>query len=75
MMVMIVDKLLKTEIIQCADVANWIFSKEMSKEFTKSYVWEILHLTIRLDFFLVLFKIMNYLMPILIHKKVPLAFQ
>ena len=46
-MVVLVDKLLKTQIIECAAVANWIFSKEMMADFTKSYVWEMLHLTIR----------------------------
>jgi nuclear cap-binding protein subunit 1 len=47
MMVVLVDKLLKTQIVECAAVANWIFSKDMMGDFTKSYVWEILHLTIR----------------------------
>ena len=47
MMVVLVDKLLKTQIIECAAVANWIFSKEMVGEFTKLYTWEMLHLTIR----------------------------
>ena len=47
MMVMLVDKYLRTQIVQCAAVANWIFSKEMLPEFTKNYVWEILHATIR----------------------------
>ena len=47
MMVVLVDKLLKTQIVECAAVANWIFSKDMMTDFTKSYVWEILHLTIR----------------------------
>jgi len=59
---MLVDKLLKTEVIQCADVANWVFSKEMSREFTKSYVWEILHLTIRL-----------YIIMLLELEKMPIA--
>ena len=47
MNVIIVDKLLKTQIVECAAVANWIFSKDMVGEFTKVYIWEILHLTIR----------------------------
>jgi nuclear cap-binding protein subunit 1 len=47
MMVMLVDKLLKTQVVECAAVANWIFSKEMVQDFTKLYVWEMLHLTIR----------------------------
>ena len=28
-------------------MANWLFSRDMVTEFTKCYVWEILHLTIR----------------------------
>lgn len=47
MMVVLVDKLLKTQIIACSSVANWIFSKDMVSEFTKAYTWEMLHLTIR----------------------------
>ena len=47
MMVVLVDKMLKTQIVECAAVANWLFSREMVKEFTKAYSWEILHLTIR----------------------------
>lgn len=46
-MVVIVDKLLKTQIVECSSVATWVFSKEMSSEFTKMYLWEILHLTIK----------------------------
>lgn len=47
MMVVLVDKMLKSQIVECSAVANWIFSKEMTGEFTKMYLWEILHLTIR----------------------------
>lgn len=47
MMVVLVDKLLKTQIVECSAVANWIFSKDMVDEFTKLYTWELLHLTIR----------------------------
>nr|CAG4646134.1 EOG090X03JL [Macrothrix elegans] len=43
----VVDKMLKTQIIECCAVANWIFSRHMASEFTRSYIWEILHLTIR----------------------------
>jgi len=46
-MVVLVDKLLKTQVVECAAVANWIFSKEMVQDFTKLYVWEMLHLTVR----------------------------
>lgn len=47
MMCVLVDKLLKTQIVECSAVATWIFSKEMNSEFTKMYLWEILHLTIK----------------------------
>ncbi|XP_054287102.1 nuclear cap-binding protein subunit 1 [Macrosteles quadrilineatus] len=47
MMCVLIDKMLKTQILECSAVANWIFSKEMTAEFTKLYLWEILHLTIR----------------------------
>nr|XP_027217163.1 nuclear cap-binding protein subunit 1-like isoform X1 [Penaeus vannamei] len=47
MMVMLSDKFLRTQIVTCATVANWVFSKEMMPEFTKNYIWEILHGTIR----------------------------
>lgn len=47
MMLVLVDKMLKTQIVECSAVANWIFSKEMAGEFTKTYLWEILHLTIK----------------------------
>lgn len=47
MMIGLVDKFLKTQIVECSAVANWIFSKDLAAEFTRSYVWEILHLTIR----------------------------
>lgn len=47
MMCVLVDKLLKTQIVDCSIVATWVFSKEMSTEFTKMYLWEILHLTIK----------------------------
>lgn len=47
MMVVLIDKLLKLQIVDCSAVATWIFSKEMTGEFTKLYLWEILHLTIK----------------------------
>uniref|UniRef100_A0A4W3HJM5 Nuclear cap binding protein subunit 1 n=1 Tax=Callorhinchus milii TaxID=7868 RepID=A0A4W3HJM5_CALMI len=47
MMAMLVDKMIRTQIVDCAAVANWIFSSEMSPDFTRMYVWEILHSTIR----------------------------
>ncbi|GCB60473.1 nuclear cap-binding protein subunit 1 [Scyliorhinus torazame] len=47
MMAMLVDKMIRTQIVDCAAVANWIFSSEMAHDFTRLYVWEILHSTIR----------------------------
>lgn len=47
MICVLIDKMLKTQILECSAVANWIFSKEMTAEFTKLYIWEILHLTIK----------------------------
>uniref|UniRef100_A0A8C4TKU5 Nuclear cap binding protein subunit 1 n=1 Tax=Erpetoichthys calabaricus TaxID=27687 RepID=A0A8C4TKU5_ERPCA len=47
MISVIVDKMIRTQIVDCAAVANWIFSPEMAHDFTRFYVWEILHSTIR----------------------------
>ncbi|KAG1704386.1 Nuclear cap-binding protein subunit 1 [Nymphon striatum] len=47
MMIVLIDKFLKTQVIECSAVANWIFSPDMTSEFTKGYIWDILHLTIR----------------------------
>jgi len=46
MMVVLVDKLVKTQIDECSAVANWIFSSELSSELTNFYIWEILSSTI-----------------------------
>ena len=46
MMVVMVDKMLKTQIVECASVAKWIFSEDMKQELSCFYVWEILHATI-----------------------------
>lgn len=47
MLVVLIDKLLKTQVIECSAVANWLFSGEMSHEFTSFFVWEIMHSTIK----------------------------
>uniref|UniRef100_A0A8K9WLA9 MIF4G domain-containing protein n=1 Tax=Oncorhynchus mykiss TaxID=8022 RepID=A0A8K9WLA9_ONCMY len=47
MISVLVDKLIRTQIVDCAAVANWLFSPNMAHEFTRFYVWEILHSTIR----------------------------
>ncbi|XP_059175429.1 nuclear cap-binding protein subunit 1-A-like [Physella acuta] len=46
-MVVLVDKLLRTEVVECSSVANWLFSFEMQHDFTSFYVWEIMHSTIK----------------------------
>lgn len=46
MVCVLVDKMLKTQIVECSAVATWLFSKEMAPFFTHSCLWEILHLTI-----------------------------
>ncbi|XP_022663148.1 nuclear cap-binding protein subunit 1-like [Varroa jacobsoni] len=48
MMQGIIDKLLKTQVIDASAVANWVFSEELKADFTKAYLWEILHSTIRI---------------------------
>jgi hypothetical protein len=46
MIIVIVDKLLKTQIVECSSVVKWIFSDEMRIDLTSFYAWEILHSTI-----------------------------
>jgi hypothetical protein len=46
MIVVIVDKMLKTQIVECSSVVKWVFSDGMRTELTSFYVWEILHSTI-----------------------------
>ena len=46
MMVVLVDKLVKTQIVECPAVANWVFSSELGSELTNFYIWEILSSTI-----------------------------
>merc|ERR1712127_552780 len=47
MLVVLIDKLLKTGVVECAAVANWVLSKDMVPEFSKCYIWEIVHITVR----------------------------
>ncbi|XP_077870446.1 nuclear cap-binding protein subunit 1 [Saccoglossus kowalevskii] len=47
MMGVLIDKMLRTQIVDCASVANFLFSKDMENDFTRLYVWEIMHSTIR----------------------------
>lgn len=41
-----VDKMLKTQIVDCPSVVKWIFSDAMRVEFTSFFVWEIFHSTL-----------------------------
>ncbi|MGH0133444.1 UNVERIFIED_CONTAM: hypothetical protein FKN15_077359 [Acipenser sinensis] len=47
MISVLIDKMIRTQIVDCAAVANWIFSPDMAHDFTRFYVWEILHSTVR----------------------------
>uniref|UniRef100_A0AAX7SNL4 MIF4G domain-containing protein n=1 Tax=Astatotilapia calliptera TaxID=8154 RepID=A0AAX7SNL4_ASTCA len=47
MIAVLVDKLIRTQVVDCAAVANWLFSQDMAHEFTRLFIWEILHSTIR----------------------------
>jgi hypothetical protein len=35
MIAVLVDKMIRTQIVDCAAVANWIFSSELSRDFTR----------------------------------------
>ncbi|ESO92366.1 hypothetical protein LOTGIDRAFT_190753 [Lottia gigantea] len=47
MLVVLVDKLLRTQIVECSAVANWLFSDSMKQDFISGYLWEIMHSTIK----------------------------
>ena len=47
MIVVLVDKMLRMQIVDCSSVAKWIFSPEMAPDFTRMYTWEMMHSTIR----------------------------
>ncbi|XP_072015852.1 nuclear cap-binding protein subunit 1-like [Amphiura filiformis] len=47
MIFVLVDKMLRTQIVTCPAVVNWIFSPYMAEDFTKLFTWEILHATLR----------------------------
>ena len=47
MISVLVDKMIRTQIVDCAAVANWLFSQDMAHEFTRfatlfnSLIWKI----------------------------------
>ncbi|OQV15750.1 Nuclear cap-binding protein subunit 1 [Hypsibius exemplaris] len=45
-MIVLVDRLLRMQLIDAASVVNWIFSKDMKLHFSQHHVWEILQQTI-----------------------------
>ncbi|OTF74987.1 nuclear cap-binding protein subunit 1-like protein [Euroglyphus maynei] len=47
LMVILIDKLMKSEVLPHSTVAIWVFSKANSNEFMNFYMWEILHSTIK----------------------------
>lgn len=47
LIVVLCEKLMKSEVLQYSSVAIWIFSKANSDEFMEFYMWEILHSAIK----------------------------
>lgn len=43
MIVVMVDKMLKTQIVECASVVKWAFSDTIREAFTSFFLWEIVH--------------------------------
>lgn len=39
MIAVLVDKMIRTQIVDCAAVANWLFSQDMAHEFTRC-LWD-----------------------------------
>lgn len=46
MVVVMVDKFLKTQIVECSSVIKWVFSDDMKPYFSSFYLWEIIHSTV-----------------------------
>ncbi|EDO33158.1 predicted protein [Nematostella vectensis] len=47
MTIILVDKLIRMQVVECTAVINWLLCKDMSQDFTKSYTWELMTTTIR----------------------------
>ena len=47
MMLLLTDKLLKTEIVTVTAVMSWLFSSEMHEDLHCLYIWEIFHVTLK----------------------------
>lgn len=46
MLVVLIDKCIRAQIVDPGSVARWIFSPEMASHFQRCYIWEVLHGTI-----------------------------
>lgn len=46
-MLVLIDKLVRMQLIDCSAVVNWLFSKDVKDNFTKLYVWEIMTSTLK----------------------------
>lgn len=46
LLVILIDKLLKADLVSMNEVCNWIFSDLACEHYTRSYVWELLNSTI-----------------------------
>lgn len=44
--VLVVDKLIRMQIVDAVAVFNWLFSEKVTPHFTQQYVWDILESTI-----------------------------
>ncbi|XP_067934445.1 nuclear cap-binding protein subunit 1-like [Watersipora subatra] len=47
MLLVLINKMMQTKLLKVSAVANWIFSEEMMRDFTRFYVWDLLHSSIR----------------------------
>lgn len=44
--VLVVDKLIRMQIVDAVAVFNWLFSEKVTPHFTQQYVWDILESTV-----------------------------
>ncbi|KAF7493266.1 Nuclear cap-binding protein subunit 1 [Sarcoptes scabiei] len=46
LLIILIEKLMKSEVLKYHNVASWVFSKSNSDEFMKFFMWQILHSSI-----------------------------
>ncbi|KAH8374866.1 hypothetical protein KR200_007801 [Drosophila serrata] len=46
-MIMVIQKMIRMEVLMPKYVVSWLFGPAMRRELTKMYIWEILHATVR----------------------------